>query len=143
MPELLHDHDWQGGGRARVLVEASEWPAREAIELILRGAGYATVACAGPEGSGQRCALAGGRGCAAAGEADLVVHALRASDARNLEALRALRSRRPAVPVVVEAPPAVAERREDDFAGCTVIDAPLTPASLLEAVEQALAATRR
>jgi DNA-binding NtrC family response regulator len=138
MPDLLTHDDWPGGTRARVLVEATEWTVRETIEVILQGAGYRTLSCAGPEGSGQRCGLASDQGCPAAMTADLVVHALRVCDARNLEALRALRRRRPEMPVVVEASAAVAVQRADDFAGCSVIEAPLTAEALLEAVEDAL-----
>lgn len=139
MPELLQLEDWSGGQRARVLVEAAEWGVRETISVVLRGAGYATVACAGPEGTGHRCALATDVGCDATGEADVVVHALRTSDPRNLEALRALRRLRPDTPVVVEASPAVVAQRAEDFAGCLVIDAPFSPEDLLDAVGRALA----
>lgn len=139
MPELLHLEVWSGGPRARVLVEAAEWGVRETIGAVLRGAGYATVGCAGPEGTDRRCSLAADAGCDAADQADVVVHALRSSDPRNLDALRALRRFRPATPVVVEASPAVAARRAEDFAGCLVIDAPFTPEDLLDAVDRALA----
>ena len=138
MPELIHEPDWASGSRGRVLVEATEWGVREMISTVLRREGFATVACPGPEGAGQRCSLAAGHGCQAAEQADVVVHALRSSDARNLEALRALRERLPDTPVVVEAPPMVAERRAADFAGCTVVDAPITAPALLDAVERAL-----
>jgi DNA-binding NtrC family response regulator len=139
MPDLLSHTEWEGGSRARVLVEAAEWPARSAIEQILRDAGYGTLSCPGPEGAGTRCALADDRGCHPAVEADVVVHALRAADPRNLEALRALRRVRPETPVIVEAPPAVAAQRAEDFAGCIVIDSPMTATALIDAVEEALA----
>jgi len=139
VPELLEHPEWTGGHRGRVLVEAAEWGVREAITAVLRGAGYATVACAGPEGTGQRCALATAVGCQASAQADVVVHALRSTDARNLEALRALRRLRPDTPVVVEASPAVAAKRTEDFAGCFVIDSPFVPQDLLDAVDAALA----
>lgn len=139
MPELLEHHDWSGGSRGRVLVEAAEWGLRETLGAVLRGAGYATVGCAGPEGTGRRCTLASGEGCEASAEADVVVHALRTTDPRNLEALRALRRLRPDTPIVVEASPAVVAARAEDFAGCVVIDAPSTPEALLHAVDVALA----
>jgi CheY-like chemotaxis protein len=139
MPELLDIQDWTGGERARVLVEAAEWGDRTMIAAVLQGAGYATVGCAGPEGTGHRCLLATGAGCTAALEADVVVHALRTTDPRNLEALRALRRERPDLPVVVEASAAVTRQRADDLAGCWVVEAPLTPERLLDAVERALA----
>lgn len=138
MPELVGSPEWPSGIRGRVLVEATEWGAREMISGILQREGYATVACPGPEGAGQRCSLAAGHGCGAAEAADVVVHALRSTDARNREALRALRQRLPDTPVVVEAPRLVAERLAADYERCIVIDAPLTAPSLLDAVDRAL-----
>jgi len=143
MPGLLDHQDWHGGAGPRVLVEAAEWQTRAAIETVLQGAGYRTVACAGPEGSGHRCALVGAQGCGAAERADVVVYALRTSDARNLEVLRALRRTRPSMPVIVEASAAVAAQRAEDFEGCVVVEAPLTHEVLLDALEAALGSTAR
>lgn len=138
MPGLVGEHAWAGGGQARVLVEATEWGDRELISTVLRRAGYTTACCPGPEGSGQRCTLAAGQGCGAAEQADVVVHALRRSDHRNLEALRALRQRLPGTPVVVEVPQSLVERHPDDYDGCVVVDPPLTEAALLAAITAAL-----
>jgi CheY-like chemotaxis protein len=139
MPDLIRDHVWASDEHPRVLIEATEWGTRAQIASILRDEGYETVACPGPEGSGQRCSLAAGHGCGAAEEVDVVVHALRSWDPRNLEALRALRQRLPTTPVVVEVPPAERARREIELAGCVVLDAPFTPASLVAAVAHATA----
>lgn len=139
MPGLVGEQAWAGGGQTRVLVEATEWGDRELISTVLRRAGYATAGCPGPEGSGQRCTLAAGQGCGAAEQADVVVHALRRSDHRNLEALRALRQRLPGTPVVVEVPRSLVDRHPDDYDGCVVVDPPLTEAALLAAVAAALA----
>ena len=68
----------------------------------------------------------------------MVVHALRPSDLRNVEALRALRHRLPAVPVVVEVPPPDVGRRATELEGCVVIEAPASPGALLDAVARAL-----
>ena len=138
MPGLVGEHEWSDGGPARVLVEATEWGDRELISTVLRRAGYTTAGCPGPEGSGQRCTLAAGQGCGAAEEADVVVHALRRSDHRNLEALRALRQRLPGTPVVVEVPRSLVDRHPDDYDGCIVLEPPLTESTLLEAVAAAL-----
>ncbi len=143
MPGLVGDHEWAGGELARVLVEATEWGDRELISTVLRRAGYRTVGCAGPEGSGHRCTLAAGQGCGAAEQADVVVHALRRSDHRNLEALRALRQRLPGTPVVVEVPRSLVERHPGDYRGCVVVDPPLTGPVLLDAVAEALGADQR
>lgn len=138
MPDLIHGHVWTSDELPRVLIEATEWRAREQIASILRDEGYETVACPGPEGSGQRCTLAAGHGCSAAEEVDVVVHALRTWDPRNLEALRALRRRLPATPVVVEVPSVELERRSAELTGCIVIEAPYQPPDLVAAVARAI-----
>lgn len=138
MPDLVHDPRWAGGTRGRILVETAEWGDRELISTVLRRAGFATVACPGPAGAGQRCSLAAGNGCQAAVEADVVVHALRSCDARNLEALRALRQQLPDTPVIVEASEHVARQLADDYEGCIVLEAPLSAAAVVTAVEQVL-----
>lgn len=138
MPELIRDHTWSTRSHPKVLIEAAEWRTREHIATILRDEGYETAACPGPEGSGQRCSLAAGHGCGVAEEVDVVVHALRSWDLRNVEALRALRRRLPATPVVVEASAADADRRQDDLAGCIVISSPFTAPDLVAAVSLAL-----
>lgn len=138
MPELIQGHEWAGGSRTRVLVEATEWRHREQVSTILREEGYETVTCPGPEGAGQRCRLAAGEGCRAAEEVHVVVHALRPWDPRNVEALRALRSRLPMLPVVVEASGPEVQRRGVELEGCVVVDAPASRRALLDAVARAL-----
>ena len=138
MPDLIREHTWGTEGLQRVLIEAAEWGTREHIASILRDEGYETVSCPGPEGSGQRCTLASGHGCGVAEEVHVVVHALRSWDLRNVEALRALRRRLPATPVVVETPAAEAARRKDELAGCIVIESPYSAPDLVAAVAQAL-----
>jgi len=142
MPDLIHGHDWGEGSRPRVLVEAAEWQAREELSAVLRQQGFDTVSCPGPEGAGQRCRLAAGDGCDAAEEADVIVHALRSTDLRNVEALRAIRQRLPEVPVVVEAAAPDLGRRRTELDGCVVIEAPASPAALVEGVNRALASRR-
>lgn len=138
MPDLIRDHTWRTIDHPRVLIEAAEWRKREQIAAVLRGEGYDTVACAGPEGSGHRCSLAAGDGCRAAQEADVVVHALGSYDLRNVEALHALRRRLPATPVVVEIPAAEAARRRDELTGYVVVEPSCSASELAAAVTQAL-----
>lgn len=138
MPELIRHHTWSTRSQPKVLIEAAEWRTREHIATILRNEGYETAACPGPEGSDQRCSLASGHGCGVAEEVDVVVHALRSWDLRNVEALRALRRRLPATPVVVEAPAADVARRQGELAGCVVISSPYTAPDLVAAVSLAL-----
>lgn len=143
MPELLTDHEWQAGTRLRVVVEAAEWQVRAAIENVLQRAGYATASCPGPEGSGHRCPVTTGDSCSMVEQADLVIHALRLTDRRNLEALRTIRRRWPRLPVVVEVPVPVVDQRAADLEGCTVVHPPMNTGALLSAVERALASRRR
>lgn len=143
MPELIRDHTWRTEEHPRVLIEAAEWGTREHIASILRDEGYETVACPGPEGSGQRCSLASGHGCGVAEDVDVVVHALGSWDLRNVEALRALRRRLPDTPVVVEASEAEAARRRDELAGCTVIEPTCSGPELVAAVAAALTGSDR
>lgn len=138
MPELIQDHEWEPGAGPRVLVEALEWGRREHAAAVLREHGYETVTCPGPEGAGQRCRLAAGEGCSAAEGVDVVVHALRPWDPRNVEALRALRRRLPDLGVVVEVSAPEAARQRVDLEGCVVLAAPASPAELLEAVARAV-----
>jgi DNA-binding NarL/FixJ family response regulator len=138
MPELIRGHTWDGEHRPRVVVEAAEWGAREQMAAALRAEGYEALTCPGPEGSGHRCTLAAGDGCRAAEEAHVVVHALGPWDLRNVEALRALRRRLPNTPVVVEVSAVDAARRTAELQGCVVVDAPCSPAEIVDAVARAL-----
>lgn len=140
MPELIQDHEWEPGARPRVLVEAVEWGTREHAAAVLRNHGYDTVTCPGPEGAGQRCRLAAGEGCSAAEGVDVVVHALRPWDPRNVEALRALRRRLPGLRVVVEVAAPDVARQNLDLEGCVVLEAPASAAGLVAAVDRALGA---
>lgn len=140
MPELIQDHQWEPGARPRVLVEAVEWGTREHAAAALRDHGYDTVTCPGPEGAGQRCRLAAGDGCSAAEGVDVVVHALRPWDPRNVEALRALRRRLPDLRVVVEVAAPDVARQKLDLEGCVVLEAPASAAGLVAAVGRALGA---
>ena len=134
MPELIHDHVWQSEDQPRVLIEATEWATREQIASILPRRGLRHRRLSGARGVRATVTLAAGHGCGVAEEADVVVHALRSWDPRNLEALRALRRRLPATPVVVEVPAAERVRREQELIGCVVIEAPYTPPDLVAAV---------
>lgn len=138
MPELIHGHEWARGPRTRVVVEATEWRRREQLSSALRAQGYDTVACPGPEGAGDRCALAAGQGCRAAEEADVVVHVLGAWDLRNAEVLRALRSRLPGPAIVVEVAAPDLERGRDELEGCVLVESPAGPTDVVEAVSVAL-----
>ena len=137
MPELIRDPQWGPSDGARVLIEATEWSARQTMAQILQAAGHRTVACPGPQGSDQRCRLAAGHGCEAAEQADVVVHALSRDDHRDKEVLAALRQRVPDTPVVVELPEVVIRSCAEEYEGCILVPAPMTAQALVAAVEEA------
>lgn len=139
MPELVGEPEWTGERRGRVLIEAVEWHHRQSLSRFLESQGFEPVACPGPQGADERCALAT-HGCAAAEQADVIVHALGPSDLRNREALRALRNRAQETPVIVEVSQPVAERSAVEYEGCTVLHPPSSNWQLLAAIENALGA---
>lgn len=141
MPELVGEPQWTGEGRGRVLIEAAEWHHRQSLSRFLEGQGFEALACPGPQGADERCALAV-HGCAAAEQADVILHALAPSDLRNRETLRSLRRRAQATPVIVEVPEPVAERSAGEYEGCTVLHPPLSNWQLLAAIENAIRARR-
>lgn len=136
MPDLIGEPEWGERGGTRVLIEAADWSARQAMTQTLAEAGFRPVACPGPDGSDARCTLAAGAGCQAAEEADVVVHALRPGDVRNREVLTALRLQLPDTPVIVEVPGPVVRSRPEDYEGCVVVPPPMTSAALVEAVQR-------
>lgn len=137
MKRSIKPPEFGGPAGRRVLIESNDWAQQESLARILEGAGYATATCDGPE-AGMRCSLVVGSGCSACRDADVVVHVLRHSDARNREVLLEIRRRFPDLPLVVEVPGPRAERYPEDFAGCIVVPQPMTAQHLLDAVSMAL-----
>lgn len=137
MPDLIGEANWGEPGGARVLIEATDWSAREALALTLAQEGFRPLSCPGPGGADARCSLAAGAGCPAAEQADVIVHALGAGDPRNREVLSALRRQLPQIPVIVEVPEPVARSRPEAYEGCVVIPAPMSATALVEAVRRA------
>lgn len=129
---------WTGHGRGRVLIEAAEWHNRQTLSSVLADRGYETSTCPGPEGADGRCPLAAGDGCRAAREADVVIHALRAGDIRNREALRSLRRSDPTTPVIVEVPEPIRSRHAETYDGTVTISPPMDAAALVGAVADAM-----
>ena len=127
--------DWPG---PRVLLEQSsreEMPAR--IEA-LRRAGYAVAVCPGPT-AGDRCPLAGDEGCAAAHGADVIVSSLGLESVEAREALAALRTRLPRLPVLVEADAVAASRWPELVREGDRLEPDIAPSELVERVETAIA----
>lgn len=134
---------WSGEhpARGRILIEAAEWRDLEALRAFFSSEGFQTSACPGPEGARGQCPLAAGEGCRAAREADIVVHALRASDVRNLEVLRAIRRSHPDKPVIVEVPDPTKARDPVSYEGAITVTPPGAPAALTDALDAALRAS--
>ena len=130
---------WVGGDtRSRVLIETTDVAKQVALARILGDHGYAVLACGGPEGTDDRCALVEHETCNGVAGADVVVHAMRPQDPRNREVLRHILELYSDVPVVVEAPKPYVTRHPREFEGCHVIYQPMTSETLIEAVEAAL-----
>ena len=131
---------WSGErpARGRILIEAAEWRDREALRSVFSAEGFQTSTCPGPEGALGRCPLAAGEGCRATREADVVVHALRASDVRNLEVLRAIRRSDPDKPVIVEVPDPTKARDPVTYEGTITVAPPAGRAALTDALKSAL-----
>jgi DNA-binding NarL/FixJ family response regulator len=120
-----------------VLVEHPDEAAGLAIASALRFAGYAVAVCPGPPGRGQ-CPLTGPEGCAPAHDADLVVCCLGYEREAGQEVLRALRTRHPNIPVLVEAPSDMDADLRALLDGCDHLPAPSTPEQILAAVQSLL-----
>ncbi len=140
MKQTVSPPRWKESTGPRVLVEASDWAQQETLNRILGRAGYDVLTCDGPVGSNSRCSLVADGVCPGCDGADVVVNALRHTEARNREVLLEIQKRHPDLPVVVEVPGPRAERYPDDFANCIVIAQPMTSDSLLAAVEKAFGA---
>jgi DNA-binding NtrC family response regulator len=84
-----------------VLIEHADETRADTLAAALRRAGYAVAVCPGP--ADTCCPLADGDGCAAAFGADLVVSGLGFETSAAREALHALKTRAPRVPLVVMA----------------------------------------
>lgn len=123
----------------RVLIETPDFAKQAALTRILGDQGYSVLACGGPEGTDDRCALVEHHACDGVAGADVVVHAMRPHDSRNREVLLSILQHYTDTPVVVEAPRPYVEANPDDFADCVVVHQPMTSATLVKAVETALA----
>jgi len=132
----LRPEPWRWG-HPRVLVEHPDEAAGLAIASALRFAGYAVAVCPGPPGRGQ-CPLVGPEGCAPAHDADLVVCALGYEGETGQEVLRALRTRYPNIPVLVEAPADMDADLRELMDGCEQLPAPSTPEQIVAAVQSML-----
>ena len=130
--------DWPG---PRVLLEQPYQADTQAQVDALRRAGYAVAVCPGPAAE-DRCPLTGDAGCAAARDADIVVSRLGLERTETRDALTALRTRLPRLPVLVEAEEHTASRWPDLVRTGERLEPGLGPLELVGRVDEALAESR-
>jgi len=121
------------------LIENSDMGVGFAAEHVLQDAGFEVAVCGGPDRlPHHECPLVDEGRCSLAENADAVVHSLNPDRPDHAAVLRALQDRLPGVPVVVEVPAPSMVRHEELLAGCTVLPAPATRTSLVDAVRAVL-----
>jgi hypothetical protein len=120
----------------RVLVEVAGRGMGQVVERTLREQGYQVAVCGGPAVlRRRRCPLVQGDGCPLADGADLVVYALDLDDADDREVLEAHRAH-PERRACVVVPPALVDRYRSLLEGYEVVEAPLTPRKLTDALQR-------
>lgn len=135
--DSLNPEPWPWPGRPRVLVESADESAGLELSSALRAVGYGVAICPGPMEK-ERCPLAGPEDCAIAHGADVIVSNLGLERAEGRAVLRALRTRCPDVPLVVEVGPGQDAEWPDLLRGCELVHTPVTPDELVSAVKRAL-----
>lgn len=118
----------------RVLIEDADDARATARAEAFRRHGYAVAICTGPAMPAP-CPLCGDDGCAAATGADVIVSSLDYTAAEACDALAALQTRAPNVPLVVVAEVAAVVRRPELFADCEVVAADVSPDDLVARAE--------
>jgi hypothetical protein len=126
--------DWPG---PRVLLEQPYGADTNGRVDTLRRAGFAVSVCPGPTAE-DRCPLAGDEGCAAAHGADIVVSSLALETAEAREALAALHTRLPRLPVLVEAEATAAARWPELVSTDDLLEPGIGADALLDRVRSAL-----
>ncbi len=129
---------WSDDEVDRVLIEATDALQRDVIQQILTRHGYSVRSCGGPEATETRCPLTAGKGCPVVEGADVVVQAMRLSDPRNREVLLEIQRLHPEISLLVEVPSPSADRAPEDFEHCQIMAQPMTSATLLASVSDAV-----
>lgn len=126
----------EGTGGPRALVECEDPAIQDGLTRVLAERGYQVASCSGPQArAAHECPLVEHGECGLVHDADVVVHALDASDPGNRAILSSIREWSPDVPVIVEVsahtshPTEVAE-------GCEPVAYPMTGASVVDAVQR-------
>lgn len=139
-PDRAWDRD---NRRRRVLVESSDPSIAWAAETILGRAGYEVAVCWGPATlPGSACPMVECGRCALAQGADAIVQSFGLFEHDRFPILHALRTHAPKIPICVEVPGPARDTFGDDLKGCTVIDQPMTPQRLLDAIEKAVGTSK-
>lgn len=134
----LSPEPWQWN-RPRVLIEDLDEARADARAAMFRRSGYAVAVCPGPAPGGT-CPLAtADDGCAAAVGADVIVSSLGLEAVEARDALAALRSRAPAVPLLVAADVGDVVRWPDLVEGCDVVPADAAPEQVVARAEALVA----
>jgi hypothetical protein len=120
-------------GRLRVLVEHPDRAVLTGAVDILRDAGYDVATCVGPDG-GRRCPLVEFGRCSLVEDADVVVTS---PELAYSDELLEIFDERVVNTVVVDVDPRALEEVSDVIPDATLVQLPLTPRSLREAVLQA------
>ena len=128
----------------RVLVECPPEQTPDVVAGILERHGYAVRTCEGPD-KRHHCPLVTTGACNLVSGADVVINLFGASDQHASEVLGALTEERRPPAVITEMPTPEIQRRTEsddwwfDRDRVNIVASPLTTATLLEAVEAALA----
>lgn len=148
MRRPLPTDDWDDAppGAVRVLLECPPEHSPDIVAGILRRHGYAVRTCEGPDRR-HECPLVATGSCRLVSGADVVVNLFGAADPHRRQVLGAITDERRPPAVVTEVPePEIRRRTESadwwfDRERVHIVESPLTTATLIEAVEEAL--TRR
>jgi hypothetical protein len=126
-----------------VVVENEDAACQWAAAGLLEAAGYDVASCGGPRNlRGQQCPLVVHDRCPLIDGADVVVNGLGIREPANRAVLTALRTRRSQVPVIVEIPTPRLGELHAEIPGCRTVPYPVTPKTLIAAVDDAILDTR-
>jgi hypothetical protein len=123
--------------RVRVLIECQHTDSPAIIASVIEREGYAVRTCTGPDAGG--CDLVDHGNCALVDGADVVVNLLRdpVEGPRIADAVASVR--RPPALVVERPRPRATDEDSSTAPGATVVHPPVTRASLVAAIDDALA----
>ena len=150
---MVSEHEPRGVGSTghasassctEVLLEAPEGAEAAVLWGVLDDAGYRVSWCPGPEGPPAAwCPLLGGCRCSLVASADVVVFALGLDNASCRHVLKEMGRLHPEMAVIVEAHPSEAAQWGTLLQNHTVLSAPPSRRSVLEALDTSVSHNRR